>query len=125
MSQNIEYTWIGAYLYCRKKGLRLAKFNTNRQFSQFRGLITRLSYFPKIYIDAENSKENVEISCKVSSSSLFPHVKIPQKFCDTSKGAFVCENVSLNEAEVVAENVESKIVNEAMNFIGEFGKFLE
>lgn len=110
-------------------GLRLAKLNSNRQFSQFRSLITRLSQFPKIYIDAQNSKENVEISCKVSLSSLFPNVKILQKYCDTSKGAFVCEDVSLNVAEGgaknVAKNVESKIVNEAMNFVGEFGRFLE
>jgi hypothetical protein len=123
LSQRIEYTWIGAYTYCRLNGMRLAKLSTNRQFTHFRGLAVRYTKFPKIYMDIENSQDENEISCKVSAANIFPRSRVSKRYCETDKGAFVCEDFRANVTESGAKSEDPKAFDDGMKLIGEFSEF--
>lgn len=123
LSQRIEYTWIGAYTFCRMNGMKLAKLSTNSQYSHFRAMAVRYSKFPKVFIDVVNARnESEQISCKLSQSNIFPRVKISKRSCDTSKGAFVCEDVANGSGttEIVKLNLE----NDTFTHVGDFSQLI-
>lgn len=97
LSQRIEYTWIGAYTFCRMNGMKLVNLASSRQFTHFRGLASSSSKFPRVFIDIINSSE--QVSCKLSPSNIFPNAKITKRSCDITKGAFVCEDIEGQESE--------------------------
>jgi hypothetical protein len=104
--------------------MRLAKLETNRQFTHFRGLAVRYTRFPKIYIDIENSQDENEISCKVAAANIFPRSRVSKRYCETDKGAFVCEDVHANVTESRTKREDLlKTIDDDMKVIGEFGEF--
>lgn len=123
LSQRIENTWIGAYNFCRYNGMKLAKLTGNKQFTYLRSLSVRTSKFPPVFIDVMNSNENDQVSCKVSPSTMFPRAKVSKRFCDQSKGAFLCEDVQGSEIGML-KILEPKVGNDSMTLVGDFSEFL-
>lgn len=131
LSQKIKYTWLGAYMFCKNIGMKLANISEKPgELNNFKSIVENTTEFnDSAFVDLGG---NYDDPLKCYQFRKYKHSSIESLYlqhdCDYLKASFVCENITrevkFRTSDITGHHTKLSVREKFFKPIGSYSKIL-